>query len=955
MKILLLVCLLLPCWVVGQIEKGATPFPTQNKNVKTNSATRAVVIGISDYQNPQIPDLRFADRDATAFADWLRSPAGGSVPESRLQVLLNADATAGKIIAALGGLVADCRPGDLALIYFSGHGDVERISKFQRGFWLSWDSPPSVYAAGACALAYLQDIITTLSESGVQVVVVADACRAGKLAGSAVNGTQATSAALAQQFANEVKILSCQPEEYSLEGEQWGGGRGAFSFHLIDALYGLADANADGTVNLLELGRYLEDRVPAETAPHTQIPFTVGGKATLIARVDPVQMALWKDQKAGAGQAFAKIDARGLEELALSDADSTIQALYSAFTAALHRGDLLEARDGVGPTADSLYKLLIREPTLAELHGLMTRNFAAALMDKGQQVLNQYLSGDLRAFDVLENEIGINYRLLANQFFRAAELLGDRHYYYKNLHAKGLYFESYAVYDWDIPGDSARLLDIKLLKQAAAEDSTAAFAWLNLCWLETSADSLAYYVSRLENVVPNWPIFHYVVGCQYLSDPLRNPEMALSRLQRAIELDSTFVPAWYMSSFPLTDLGRQTEATQNRETAMRIGIQKMEENPAGLSDIDWEMLRMGYYDPKEKEMFDRILQQYVSVDSFSVHRWKNYAMAMRLSKRYTEAEWAYHKMILLDSLDTRAWNGLAWLYFAQGKFAEMEKASRRCTALAPKAYESWNGLGWALLRQQQLAEAEQVFLKALEKNKKGVAAWNGLGQIYLKQKRYAEAIHARRRYTELSPDIAYGWSSLGQVYAEAGNFPEAEAAYLMAIQKDSTVVNFFNSLALVYSNSGKYAEMAAVCRRSIALDSTKYTGWNNLGFALLQTGQYAEAETALIRAIAINPESVHVHKNLGTWHFRMGHRTEAKEAFEKALALDPDHFGGYLGMAYLLQAENKHHEALQQVELALQKKATFEQLERDTDLAPLRALPDWKNLMIKYFPDKVSD
>ena len=25
------------------------------------------------------------------------------------------------------------------------------------------------------------------------------------------------------QYANEVKILSCQPNEFSLEGEQWGG------------------------------------------------------------------------------------------------------------------------------------------------------------------------------------------------------------------------------------------------------------------------------------------------------------------------------------------------------------------------------------------------------------------------------------------------------------------------------------------------------------------------------------------------------------------------------------------------------------------------------------------------------------------------------------------------------------------------------------------------------------
>ncbi|MBK7305024.1 MAG: hypothetical protein IPI90_17740 [Saprospiraceae bacterium] len=47
------------------------------------------------------------------------------------------------------------------------------------------------------------------------------------------------------------KILSCQPNEFSLEGEQWGGGRGVFSYHLVDGLFGLADRNNDGLITLV--------------------------------------------------------------------------------------------------------------------------------------------------------------------------------------------------------------------------------------------------------------------------------------------------------------------------------------------------------------------------------------------------------------------------------------------------------------------------------------------------------------------------------------------------------------------------------------------------------------------------------------------------------------------------------------------------------------------------------
>jgi len=944
----------LPVYFFAQ-QKGATPSAGTQPSSSAGQ-TYAVVVGISDYQNPQIPDLRFADRDAAAFVGWLRSPAGGSLPESQLQVLLNSDATAGKIIAALSGLVTNCKPGDQAIIYFSGHGDVERISKFQRGYWLSWDAPPAVYAAGGtCALGYLQDIISTLSDAGVQVIVVADACRAGKLAGSAVGGTQASSAALAQQFANEVKILSCQPQEFSLEGEQWGGGRGAFSFHLVDALYGLADANTDGTVNLFELGRYLEDHVPAEAAPHSQIPFTVGSRATPIARVDAAILQQWKKQKTGNAPQFAQIDSKGLEEMALADADSSVQAMYRAFIAALQRGDLLEARDGFSPSADSLYRQLIKEPSLTDLHGLMTRNFAAALMDEGQQYLNRFLSGDLRALETFENDMNFNLRLLAEQFYRAAELLGEKHYYYKSTMAKGLYFEAYAVYDRDILFDAAQILDFQLLQHAVALDSMAVYAWLNLFWLDTSLVNKAYYVERLENLVPNWKLFHYIVGRDYAVNLPEDPEKSLTYLRRSLELDSTFAPAWYYSQFPLRALGKNETADQNRENTIRIGLKKVETSPQLMSDEEWQVLARALIELEMPEEVVRISKVYLAVDSFSLIRLNSYAQRMLQFKMYPEAEFAIRRIMTLDTNNVSAWNTLGWMHFVMRRFPEAEKAFRKIAVLAPKNVTGWNGLGWSLLNQQRMVDAETAFLRSLELARRNPEAWNGLGELYFQQKRYPEAIQARKRITELLPGTAYGWSNLGQVHSEAGNQSEAEAAYRRAIQLDSTNVNTYISFFSTLSRAGKNDEMAVVCRKAIALDSTNVIVWNNLGFALLQLGQYPDAETALLRAISLNPKFANSHKHLGTLHFRTGRMEEARMDFEKAVELNPDYSGGYLGRAYLFAKEKKTADALVQVEMAIQKNATFELLEQDPDLIPLRALPEWKTLMKKHFPNQIKD
>ncbi|HRG67825.1 MAG TPA: hypothetical protein PLS73_03195, partial [Saprospiraceae bacterium] len=65
-------------------SKGVSPLSTYNSQRSTN--TYAVVVGISDYQDPAIPDLRFADKDAEAFVNYLRSDAGGKLDGDHLKV-----------------------------------------------------------------------------------------------------------------------------------------------------------------------------------------------------------------------------------------------------------------------------------------------------------------------------------------------------------------------------------------------------------------------------------------------------------------------------------------------------------------------------------------------------------------------------------------------------------------------------------------------------------------------------------------------------------------------------------------------------------------------------------------------------------------------------------------------------------------------------------------------------
>jgi tetratricopeptide (TPR) repeat protein len=119
--------------------------------------------------------------------------------------------------------------------------------------------------------------------------------------------------------------------------------------------------------------------------------------------------------------------------------------------------------------------------------------------------------------------------------------------------------------------------------------------------------------------------------------------------------------------------------------------------------------------------------------------------------------------------------------------------------------------------------------------------------------------------------------------------------------------------------------------------------------------QFANALPVLKKAIALDTTFANPPKHLGMVCFKTNRSREAGQNFQKAIELNPNYAPARLGMAYLLHSEGKTTEAIGYVEQAIGKGSTFGQLEKDEDLAPLRGLPEWKDLMKKYFPDQVKD
>lgn len=547
-------------WILGSVsaqQKGTDPV--QSTTVSPTGITRAVIAGISDYQNPNITDLQFADADAKEFAKYLKSNSGGNVDSTNIILLTNEKATAGQFVSALYWLLEETKQGDQAIIYFSGHGDVENTTMNQPGFLLCWDSPSKVYMGGGTfGLSYLQEIISTLSiTKQAKVMVVTDACRAGKLAGSGVNGAQATAANLAKQYAGEVKIMSCQPDELALEGKSWGNGRGVFSYYFMAGIQGFADRNNDGLISLQEIERYLDDKVPAAVAPHSQIPLTVGSKSTIVAKYDINVLKTLKDPDLGIQ--ISVTGGKGVD-LSISEIkDSAILKKYFSFQQALQTGHFLYPELG---SAYQLFQEIKDYPELANYAGLMRRNLAASLQDEAQQAINDYLKADPTEMKRRWN-FDSRFKKFPDYLEKAAELMGEKHFYYKALLARFHYFKGL-----NIRLEGERLKSDSLLRMAVTEqeyclkhEEKASFALneIGFCYfLLNNFDAAIPYFNQTIAYNPNWVLPWVNLSASYLKKKMLGDALRCGNF--AYQIDSTYPNCVYNLAICFEESGDNEKA-----------------------------------------------------------------------------------------------------------------------------------------------------------------------------------------------------------------------------------------------------------------------------------------------------------------------------------------------------------------------------------------------------------
>ena len=928
-------------------------------------STYAVVVGISDYQDPGIPDLRFADKDAEAFANFLRSPAGGSLDEEHLKLMTNEEVTLGKFDAALWWLVDECKEGDKVIIYFSGHGDVERRSMSQPGFLLCWDAPPRAYTGGGTySIFFLKDIISTLSvQNKVKVTLITDACRSGKLAGSSIGGAQATAANLSAQFANEIKILSCQPDEYSIEGEQWGGGRGAFSYHLIDGLYGMADGNQDLSVSLMEIGRYLQDKVTTEVEPQSQVPMTVGNFKEKLAAVSPETLEKLKQSKQGLAAEFNTISTRGIEEEILASVDSTVQDRFYAFQQALENKLFLSPANAC---ADFYYKQLIMEPKLEKLHNSMRRNYAAALQDDAQQVLKKWLNQDIEETTLSKAKQTAKYSSYPAYLERAAELLGPEHYIYPFLQARKRYFEGYLMHI-DLRNADPELGKKILAKYREALTWQPEFpqVYANMSMVHfyqmQQGDSAVYYADRAVALAPSWIFpysnlaFYYCIIYQG-TGAKNNLEKAEHFLKLADQTDSTGARLNY---WHLNNWGTYYAVSfqfDKAASAYKKAIKVDSSNTIAQMHLGNIYKSQGNLPGAEAQY-----KKAIELDSTNHNALTNLANVYVARNRLPEAEVLYKKALKPDSTNLMILQRLGQLYMQTNRFEEAEKILLKIFQADSVSTKSLLVLSSGYIQMRRYSEAEKYLINAIQTDSTSWYAYFNLSQTYAMLNQIDKAFEAANKAIEIAPPNPMLYMLLGGIHMLDNQLEKAEQSIQQGLKLDSLNTNLKSALGLIYVKNNQLKEAEEELLETLAIDSLHSNGLTNLAILYGLTGQYELGEELAMKAIKINPMNPGGLNALGLIYAKTGRFEEADQQLKKALEIFPDDNQNapnvLLTYAVLHSLQNNIDKAFDYLEQAgkMEHFSAFFYIDLKTEpaLAPLRAQTErWDLLMKKYFPDQ---
>lgn len=773
--------------------------------------TYAIIVGVSDYQRDSIyPDLRYADEDARAFYRFLRSPEGGSVPDERIDTLINKGATAARFYEALGNMRETMGPEDQLFVYFAGHGDAMSPELV---FLLPHDAPAGKgkkeknhYILGQYALINVHTVKSILREMIVsrsirRAILITDACRTNELPGGS-EGRQFAYNAIFDRDMGQMQFMSCSPNQASLESDVWGSGRGLFSYHFINGLYGLADGNRDGKITLDEAFEYVSDSVKVYSGNRQKPRYCCEDFGDTILFMAP--RGGYRNQSPDQNKAGTRkpemLAGRGLD-LASRMRQAGLGQFWTLYAQRVEEGMLESAYEQMN--------LIAKEPGCSEdLRKLLRIHLSARLLESVNKVVGIYLTA------------AVNNNTYTHQFFekplrelRLYRQLADPAYYDRRAIQVLLYFFE-AHSRWKSLNGSVIRRSIALLDSAIAISPDAAYLY-NIKGLLQSR------------------IYLYKESAKTLR---KGMELAPGWIYPAHNLAITLVARGLLDS--AEKIQRHVIALDTNYQTSYNGMAHIKNMKGQPDSAVWYCYRGLEKDPKDPWL------------------WKQLGYLYQQSGEYDKSLEALHSSRVNDTSDYEVYNLLIKAHIALGTKDSVSFYIQKMLGAGSEDErgQAYLALGNTLMEHEFDSLALMYFAYATYVDSLLSDAWFQRGMAYKKRGEYYNSLICLNRASGLEPELARGPNQMAIIYYENGYFEKAIEYTLVALNREPENVVLKSNLGLCYLKNEEFALAEKYLDLSVKEGNQSAYTMFQLARAQAYQGKKNEALVSLERSLSLNYE-----------------------------------------------------------------------------------------------------
>ena len=267
-------------------NRGFTIVNKTGKETGSFGTSWALIIGVNDYEEGEIPKLRYAVNDAQGIADLLIKEQG--FEKEKVLTLINSNATKNHIIESFEFLKQNAEADDRIVVFFAGHGiTLPTPGGREKGYILPVDARINSYSATCLSVDQLNEWSEQIRSKHIYFVM--DACYGGTIftRGTALSpDAQEYYEVITSRVARQAITAGGRDQQVMDTGDE---GHSVFTYHFISGIKeGLADLNGDGIITAGEIASYVAPQVTAssksqQTPEYGSIAGSKGGEFVFLA------------------------------------------------------------------------------------------------------------------------------------------------------------------------------------------------------------------------------------------------------------------------------------------------------------------------------------------------------------------------------------------------------------------------------------------------------------------------------------------------------------------------------------------------------------------------------------------------------------------------------------------------------------------------------------------------